>query len=253
MMADDTPQPSLPFEGPPLVEGPVTVQASQLWSWTDLAMFLAFAALAFLAANLLIAFGYVALRDLAGRHATSPQGQADPLFSLFIEVVWYTLLVGFVYFLVVGYHGRPFWSSLKLRRPSVGETVSYTIGGFLMAVGVQLAPTLLPDTQEFPLEKMLNTPLAAYALGGFAILVAPFMEELIFRGVIFAVLERRVHLVFAMVTTALLFGALHVPEYAGAWNHVLLIFMVGGVFSLTRGLTGSLTPGVILHVAYNFS
>ena len=218
-----------------------------------MAVFLTFAALAFLAANFLVAFGYVALRDLAGWPPAPQQGEVSPVFSLLIEVLFYGLLVGFVYYLVVGYHGRPFRSSLKLRKPSVGETIGYTIGGFLMAVGVQLAPTLLPDKQDFPLEKMLSTPLAAYALGSFAILVAPFMEELIFRGIVFSVLERRVNLVFAIVTTALLFGGLHVPEYLGAWNHVLLIFVVGAIFSLTRGLTGSLTPSIILHIAYNFS
>ena len=61
------------------------------------------------------------------------------------------------------------------------------------------------------------------------------------------------NLVFAIVVTAMVFGAAHIPEYRGAWNHVLLLFVVGGIFSLTRGITGSLTPGIILHIAYNFS
>jgi membrane protease YdiL (CAAX protease family) len=34
---------------------------------------------------------------------------------------------------------------------------------------------------------------------------------------------------------------------------LLLIFLVGGVFSVTRGLTRSLAPSVILHFAYNVS
>ena len=91
----------------------------------------------------------------------------------------------------------------------------------------------------------------AFALTAFAILIAPFMEELIFRGIVFLFFENLVGPRFAIVGTALLFASLHVPEYWGAWNHMLLILFVGLVFSLARGLTGFLTPSVLLHVAYN--
>jgi hypothetical protein len=79
------------------------------------------------------------------------------------------------------------------------------------------------------------------------------MEELIFRGLLFGIFESQVGLHFAIVTTAILFGGLHVPEYWGAWNHMFLIFLVGLVFSLARGLSGSLAPSVFLHMGYNWS
>jgi hypothetical protein len=79
------------------------------------------------------------------------------------------------------------------------------------------------------------------------------MEEMIFRGILFGIFESQSGLVFAIVTTAILFGGLHVPEYWGAWNHMLLIFVVGLVFSIARGLSGSLAPSVFLHVGYNGS
>jgi len=55
----------------------------------------------------------------------------------------------------------------------------------------------------------------------------------------------------AVTGTAALFAGMHVPQYWGAWNHVLLISLVALVFSLARGLTGSLAPSIFLHVAYN--
>jgi membrane protease YdiL (CAAX protease family) len=39
--------------------------------------------------------------------------------------------------------------------------------------------------------------------------------------------------------------------YWEAWNHVLLIFVVGFVFSLARGWTGSVLPAYLLHLTYN--
>ena len=78
------------------------------------------------------------------------------------------------------------------------------------------------------------------------------VEELVFRGLLFAIFERAVGLRFAVVTTAVLFAGLHVPEYWHAWNHMFMILVVGMVFSLARGTTGSLTPSIILHIGYNF-
>jgi uncharacterized protein len=77
------------------------------------------------------------------------------------------------------------------------------------------------------------------------------MEELIFRGVLFAFFQKNGGLRFAILGTAVLFAGLHIPEYWGAWDHVVLILVVGLVLSSTRGLTDSLTPSVILHAAYN--
>jgi membrane protease YdiL (CAAX protease family) len=94
---------------------------------------------------------------------------------------------------------------------------------------------------------------ASYAIGAFAIGVAPVIEELVFRGLLFAIFERAVGLRFAIVATAVLFAGLHVPEYWHAWNHVLMILVVGVVFSLARGKSGTLTPSILLHIGYNAS
>jgi hypothetical protein len=122
-----------------------------------------------------------------------------------------------------------------------------------MTVAIALLPPVLPDANQFPLENLFNSRAAAYALGAFAILVAPLMEEIIFRGVLFGIFESQIGLRFAILITAILFGGLHVPEYWGAWNHMFLIFLVGLVFSLARGRSGSLAPSVFLHVGYNGS
>jgi uncharacterized protein len=125
------------------------------------------------------------------------------------------------------------------------------LGGIVLAVGLALAASMAPESKSFPLEKLFSSPLDAWVLGAFAVTVAPFMEELIFRGVLFAFFERSLGLTFAVVGTAVLFAAMHIPEYWGAWTHVAMILVVGVVFSLARGITGSLAPSVILHAAYN--
>ncbi len=252
----DTPETNLPprvtspeislFKSPSRAEAP-------LWSLRDLAIFFGLSALAGALAYVVVLTSYVALHTVAGWHVP-PRDPKESLFlSLSLQSVFYLLLFASVYFLVAIYHKRPFWTSVGWQTAGALGGGLYFLGGILLAVSVLVAPPLLPDTENFPLEKMFTSPGAAYGIAAFAVLVAPFMEELVFRGVLFAVFERQVGLRFAVVATALLFAGLHVPEYRGAWNHLMLIFFVGVAFSLARGLTRSLVPSVILHTAYNFS
>jgi membrane protease YdiL (CAAX protease family) len=211
------------------------------------------AALAFLTSYLVVSVGYLTIYGLSGMHALPQGGPENSVLSLVFQFVLYAFFFGLIYLLVAVYHRRPFWASIKWRNPTGRQALGYLAGGILLAILVQLAPTVLPDKQDFPLQQMFSSALAAYAVAAFAVFIAPFMEELIFRGVLFAIFERQVNMMFAIAITALLFAALHIPEYRGAWNHLLLILIVGGVFSLTRGVTRSLAPSVILHFAYNLS
>jgi membrane protease YdiL (CAAX protease family) len=255
-MPVDTPDENIPAEPLAIDVTPAEPPAhreSNLWSWNDLVLFLAFTAVAFLAASFFVTLGYVILKSLAGWKSSSPTDQANPIFLLTMQGVFYGALLAFIYLLIVTVHGQPFWSSLSWRKLSSGKTLGYFLGGIALAVIVQLASALLPDQGNFPLEKMFTSAQAAFAIAGFATLIAPFMEELVFRGVLFSIFERQAGLWFAIASTTVLFGALHIPEYQGAWNHTLLIFLVGAVFSLTRGLAKSVAPSFILHFAYNLS
>ncbi len=227
--------------------------AATPWRLRDLGFFLAFATPALLGSNLLLLIAYAALKPLMGWH-TPPQAlPGNAFFLVTLQLVFQGLLFAYVYLLVVVHYRQPFWPTVRWRNPTAHQTLRFFLGGILLALAVRHAPTLLPDVETFPLERLFSSPAAAYAVAGFAVLVAPFMEELIFRGVLFSVFERLVGLRFAIASTALLFAGLHVPEYWRAWNHVLLILLVGVVFSVARGLTGSLAPSVILHLAYNAS
>lgn len=246
----------MPGEFFPEAPGPGEIPpppSPKIWSLRDLVFFLIFAAFALLLSSLLVPAGFVAVSFLAGRHEALEALQHNTYVLVLIQTVFYSLLLGYVYLLAAFHYRRPLGSALCWRKPTAARTFHFFLGGVALALAVQFAPTVLPDNPDFPLRQFFTSPGSAYAVAAFAILVAPFMEELIFRGVLFAVFERQVGLRFAIVATAILFGALHVPEYWSAWNHVLLIFLVGLAFSLARGLTGSLASSAILHLAYNAS
>jgi len=225
----------------------------EIWSWRDLLLFLVYAPLALLFSNFFVLGAFAALRSAMGWQTSSSTLQSNPFFLLTLQSVFYAMLFGYVYLLVVTRYRQPFWLAMKWRRPTAHQVLRLVLVGAALALAVRLAPAVFPEKETFPLQELFNTRAAMVALAGFAILVAPLMEELLFRGVLFAFFEHQVGLRFAVVGTALLFAGLHIPEYWGAWNHIFLLTLVGFAFSLARGLTGSVVPSVILHLAYNTS
>lgn len=221
------------------------------WTVRNLLVLLGCALLALFAANILALAGYMLLVPSVNLKSVGESLRYNAIFNLSILAVFHALLLGIIYlFLVVNYR-LPFWGSLSWRRITSRDAAWSIVGGVAMAVLVQFAPVVLPSSEEFPLMKLFNSPTAGYAIAIFAVLLAPFMEELIFRGLLFAFFERLLGVPMAVVGTAALFAALHVSQYWGAWNHVVLIALVGFCFSLVRGVTGSVTPGYVLHTAYN--
>jgi membrane protease YdiL (CAAX protease family) len=257
-MPADTPQEPLPQEFRTTAaaspsQAPRVAPPPDLWTWRALLLFLVFVPVALLTAEFLAVAAYTALKPWLGWRLPTKALLGNTFFLLTLQSIFYGFILSYIYLLVVVNHRQPFWKALRWRKPSAGQALGCLLGGVMMTLAVRFAPSLLPEAEKFPLERLFSSPAAAYAVGAFAILVAPFMEELIFRGVLFAIFERQMGLRFAILATAALFAGLHVPEYWQAWNHVLMLLLVGVVFSLARGLTGSLAPSVFLHVGYNAS
>lgn len=251
----DIPEENMPqLVAPPEVPSPATAAPEpRRWRLADLFFFLAFAALWLLLSPLVTYLGYALLRPILGWELRPSALPENAFFAVATQTIYYVPMLAYVYFLVVVHYEQPFWAGLKWKSLSWRQTAQCLMGGLALALFTLLALLALPDKGSFPMEQLFTSPQAAYVVGGFAVLVAPFMEELIFRGVLFAFFENLAGLRFAIVSTALLFAGLHVPEYWGAWHHATLILLVGLVFSAARGMTGSLAPSVILHLAYNTS
>ncbi len=248
-MTPDVP-PFIPAPSPEAA--PASPPPPERWTFRDLGIFIGFGTLAFVFAYIGVTIGTLPFLFRHGANrALSPE--ANAYISLVFMCVFYVLLFGAIYGLVALRGRRPLRRAIKWQLPPLGRALVFFAGGFVLSIAVELAPAIFPDQSHFPLQDLFTTPAVAYALGGFAVLIAPLMEELVFRGVLFAIFEDQLGLRVSIILTAVLFTAMHIPEYLGAWNHVFLLLIVGLVFSLARGITGSLVPSVLLHTAYNFS
>jgi hypothetical protein len=223
----------------------------EIWRPRDLLLFVAFIPFALVASKFGLLMAFVVARPFLRSRMSAEAVQLDIAFLLTQQGVFYVLILGFLFLLARLQHQQPFWKSLGWKKLTPNQLAGYLFGGGGLAVAVSVALVLRPDTQSFPLEKFFDSQSASIAIGAFAVSIAPVIEEVVFRGLLFAILERSVGCSFAVVMTGLLFGGLHIPEYWHAWNHLAMIFVVGLVFSLARGVTGSLTPSILLHIGYN--
>lgn len=223
----------------------------EIWGLRDLLLFVVFVPFGLLVSKVLVLIAYSVLRPLAGWHEKVEVAQSGTIFLLVEQCLFYILIIGLLFLLARIRHGQPFWRSLGWKEPTAKQVAVCLAAGAALAIVASIGLSIHPDTKAFPLEKLFNSRTAAYALGVFAVSVAPVVEELVFRGLLFAIFDRAVGWVFAIVTTAVLFAGLHIPEYWPAWNHIAMILVVGLVLSLSRGLSGNLAPSILLHIGYN--
>jgi membrane protease YdiL (CAAX protease family) len=85
-------------------------------------------------------------------------------------------------------------------------------------------------------------------------LCAGLAEEILFRGVLFRICEEGLGTVFALVVSAVLFGAFHIGnEGASVWSSVAIALELGLLLAMVYHVTRSLWPCVGLHAAWNIA
>jgi len=90
-------------------------------------------------------------------------------------------------------------------------------------------------------------------LAAVAVVAAPVVEELFFRGLLLSALRSRVSAVPAVAIQAVVFGAYHAAPVYG-WGNVGLVVVlsvVGAVFGATAQLTRRLGAGMVAHALLN--
>jgi len=96
-----------------------------------------------------------------------------------------------------------------------------------------------------------NSPWVFLSLLMVAVFMAPFFEEIIFRGYFYYSLEKIRGKKTAVILVALLFALLHVEQYWGDWLAITMVAILGVLLTLQRMWTQSSIPGVVMHYVYN--
>jgi uncharacterized protein len=149
-------------------------------------------------------------------------------------------------------------------------------GCFLIAFA---AKALLHFPDHSPISGLLSTPQAVWIMFGFAISVAPFCEEIMFRGFLLPAFatafdwasERMGNqpapaqlenghpqwsmpaMILGSVVTSAIFALFHLSQNGNALGPMVLIFTVSLILCAVRLSTRSLAASTLTHATYNFT
>ncbi len=191
----------------------------------------------------------LSLTSISEQPPRTPQVNVRAL--LVVQSIFYLLIVLYVYSVVCLKCRLRFWEGLRWPMSAAASRPPgfYLVAGAGLAVFVQILS--LPVTNKLPIERLFENREAAFLLAAFGILVAPLVEEIIFRGFIFGAVETAWGVSAAIWSTALLFATIHIPQLRGGTSQILTILIVGLVLSWVRWRTGSMAPPYFVHLAYN--
>lgn len=105
-------------------------------------------------------------------------------------------------------------------------------------------------------EKIIeNSRSAVYLIAFFATFTAPFVEELVYRGLLYSAFQRRFGFTVAVIFVTVLFTAVHVPQYSqnGVPDlaSIFTLLLLSLILTLIRAWTGNLLPCIVLHTVFN--
>jgi membrane protease YdiL (CAAX protease family) len=173
----------------------------------------------------------------------------SPVISVVAQLLAYIPVFAFMVALAKRNRQVSFWREVKWNWPA--HWASYLFAGVVLTFALQALAHYLPVPKELPIDKFFKTAKEAWLLSIFGVTVAPFMEEMFFRGFMYPALARRVGVVVAVVVTSLCFGLIHADQLGRAWGPVLVIFLVGLALTITRVVTQSVAAGALMHAGYN--
>jgi len=166
----------------------------------------------------------------------------------------YVMVVGFMSLLVWVRHRSGFLAGIQWNMPPPNVAWIAFAGGGGMALGSELMSGVLQRwiPKSLPIDEYFKSAASGYALALFGIFVAPFVEELFFRGFLYPALARWTGRILAIGITAAAFSLLHGAQLANSWAPLLILFVVGTVLTVVRARTRSVSTCVLMHMGYNF-
>jgi CAAX protease family protein len=164
------------------------------------------------------------------------------------------------------------WSALAwllVRRYRIGLLAGLRLQGlrrfrivrvFVAGMSLQVVSVVLGFLFPPP-EPFVNPMLRFVAFGPWAVallfvmagIMAPFLEEALFRGVLLPALRNRMGFVPAALLVTALFTGLHAVQTGGYVPALAAIAIVGYLLAWLREASGSLWPSVLFHMGFNFT
>jgi membrane protease YdiL (CAAX protease family) len=239
---------------PPVKTYPEDLEIS--WSWPHLILFIVFAF-----GSLVIIQGVLAVIYAPQQRLTAKQLQeyliSKPQFAIGSMLIWYATIFFFLYMTLSVLRGHPFWRTLGWRkllpanRRMPRNPLAYFFAGCGLSLFVALMSASMKPPDNTPMEELFKYPHTAMMFVAMAVLVAPLVEETLFRGYLYPMFARSFGVTPAILLTGVLFGLMHGAQLGWTWGLVAMLTLVGIVFTLVRARTGTVFASFLMHLGYN--
>jgi membrane protease YdiL (CAAX protease family) len=241
-----------PVSVPPLepVVAPAAQPSFPAWSAWDVLAVLVFTGVvvfAFSLAALFIAHRVPGYRDVPASDLAS-----NARVVIGAQAAAYPIILLFMFVLVRSRTREYFGKAIHWNWPGITAPRFFVLG-IILALVIDGLSRFLPIPKSLPVDKFFHDAAGAYLMAAFGITLAPLLEELFFRGLLYPILRRAFGLIMAVVATAAAFAAIHGTQLGYAWAPILSIFFVGVAFTMVRERTNSVASSFLMHCGYNFA
>jgi membrane protease YdiL (CAAX protease family) len=187
-----------------------------------------------------------------GLKSFDPLGKTSILIQVISLFPTHLLTFGLVWIVVTRFGKQSFWAAIGWGWARGFRLWSYIgLGTLLFVVGSVIAK-LLGAEKPTQLEQIINSSLLArYMISFLAVCTAPFVEEFVYRGVLYAPLQRLAGVRGAVVIVLALFTIIHVPQYWPNVGVIAAVALLSIVLTVVRAYSGRLLPCVVIHLVFN--
>ncbi len=204
-----------------------------------------------------ILISYFVLSLIAAAAEKAPGPNAAPVtVETAIAIAVFSLLLGMAVFIFTSLiRGRNPISLFGLSRLKPHKILAWSVSAFLIAytamIGVVYAQEYFIGKEE-DLQEVVKTllgtdnPALKVILAITAMIIAPLVEEIIFRGCLYAVIKRYSGRCFAAIITSLLFAVVH-----GNLPGIMRLCTRAIILTLVFELTGCLWVPIATHSLFN--
>jgi membrane protease YdiL (CAAX protease family) len=197
--------------------------------------------------------GYLLYRGV-NLAAVAEVATKDPV-AIFVAILSlvpaHAFTLGLAWLLVTGVGKRPFLRTLGWdwgRGFNVWRSGGLAVALLLLGAGIIKLTGNPPTELDRLIESSRATALATAFLATFT---APFVEEVVYRGVLYSALRRAAGTAWAVAIVVVVFTGIHVLQYWGSVGVIGTILLLSFVLTMIRAYTGRLLPCFVVHLVFN--
>jgi membrane protease YdiL (CAAX protease family) len=226
------------------------------WSWAHFFVFIFYALASFFLVQTALIVYYAPHRSLPPKELEHYLLN-KPQFLFGTNLLWYGAIFLFLYVTLGVLRGKPFWPSLGWKKLKANLATgksnpwAYFFAGCGLAIFVFVVSSQVHTDEKIPIQEVLKNRNSAMLLMAMAVLVAPLVEETVFRGYLYPLFAKSFGILPGILLTGVLFGLMHGSQLGWTWGIVGLLILVGIIFTFARAQTGTVLASFLLHLGYN--